>query len=64
MERKMNIGKLRAVGVLLALATPAAEMGGRNRLWRHMIVEAIRDDPEWKNAITSNSLTAIPELLR
>ena len=22
---------------------------GRNRLWRHMIVEAIRNDPEWKN---------------
>jgi len=25
------------------------EIGGRNRLWRHMIVEAIRNDPEWKN---------------
>jgi homoserine O-acetyltransferase len=25
------------------------ETGGRNRLWRHMIVEAIRHDPEWKN---------------
>jgi homoserine O-acetyltransferase len=25
------------------------ETGGRNRLWRHMIVEAIRNDPEWKN---------------
>jgi homoserine O-acetyltransferase len=24
-----------------------AEIGGRNRLWRHMIVEAIRNDPEW-----------------
>jgi homoserine O-acetyltransferase/O-succinyltransferase len=25
------------------------EIGGRNRLWRYMIVEAIRNDPEWKN---------------
>lgn len=25
------------------------EIGGRNRVWRHMIVEAIRNDPEWKN---------------
>jgi len=24
------------------------ETGGRNRLWRHMIVEAIRNDPGWK----------------
>jgi homoserine O-acetyltransferase/O-succinyltransferase len=25
------------------------EIGGRNRLWRHMIVEAIRNDPGWEN---------------
>jgi homoserine O-acetyltransferase len=25
------------------------EIGGRNRLWRRMMVEAIRNDPEWKN---------------
>lgn len=25
------------------------EIGGRNRLWRHTFVEAIRNDPEWKN---------------
>jgi len=25
------------------------EIAGRNRLWRHTIVEAIRSDPEWKN---------------
>ena len=24
------------------------EIGGRNRLWRHTVVEAIRNDPEWK----------------
>ena len=25
------------------------ETNGRNRLWRHIVVEAIRNDPEWKN---------------
>jgi homoserine O-acetyltransferase len=25
------------------------EIGGRNRLWRHALVEAIRHDPSWKN---------------
>jgi homoserine O-acetyltransferase len=25
------------------------EIGGHNRLWRHVIVEAIRNDLEWKN---------------
>ena len=25
------------------------ETGGRNRLWRHTIVGAIRNDPEWKS---------------
>lgn len=26
-----------------------AEIGGRNRLWRRTVVEAIRHDPDWKN---------------
>jgi homoserine O-acetyltransferase len=25
------------------------EIGGRNRLWRRMVIESIRNDPEWKN---------------
>src|SRR6202049_2762620 len=34
---------------LLPLGSLPVETGGRNRLWRHVIVEAIRNDPEWKN---------------
>ena len=34
---------------LMPLACLPVAIVGRNRLWREMIVEAIRQDPEWKN---------------
>jgi homoserine O-acetyltransferase len=34
---------------LFPVSALPVETGGRNRLWRHMIVEMIRNDPEWKN---------------
>jgi homoserine O-acetyltransferase/O-succinyltransferase len=34
---------------LFPIGALPVETGGRNRLWRHSIVEAIRNDPEWKN---------------
>jgi homoserine O-acetyltransferase len=34
---------------LVPISGLPVETGGRNRVWRHMIVEAIRSDPEWKN---------------
>ena len=34
---------------LLPISALPVETGGRNRLWRHTVVEAIRNDPEWKN---------------
>jgi homoserine O-acetyltransferase/O-succinyltransferase len=34
---------------LVPISCLPVEIGGRNRLWRRMVVEAIRDDPEWKN---------------
>jgi len=34
---------------LFPIGSLPVETNGRNRLWRHMIVEAIRNDPEWKN---------------
>ena len=34
---------------LFPIGSLPVETIGRNRLWRHMIVEAIRNDPEWKN---------------
>jgi homoserine acetyltransferase len=34
---------------LFPISALPVETGGRNRLWRHMVVEKIRNDPEWKN---------------
>jgi homoserine O-acetyltransferase/O-succinyltransferase len=34
---------------LLPLASLPTQISGRNRLWRNMVSEAIRTDPEWKD---------------
>ena len=34
---------------LLPMGSYPVEIGGRNRLWRKIIMETIRNDPEWKN---------------
>ena len=34
---------------LMPLACLPVEIAGRNRIWRKMIIEGIRQDPEWKN---------------
>jgi homoserine O-acetyltransferase/O-succinyltransferase len=33
---------------LMPLACQTAEVAGRNRIWRKMVMDAIRNDPEWK----------------
>jgi homoserine O-acetyltransferase/O-succinyltransferase len=33
---------------LLPLASLPTQISGRNRVWRRMIIDAIRDDPEWR----------------
>ncbi len=33
---------------LMPLASLPAQISGRNRVWRRMIIDAIRNDPEWK----------------
>jgi len=33
---------------LMPLACVPVQIAGRNRIWRKMIMDAIRDDPEWK----------------
>ncbi len=33
---------------LMPLACQPVQIAGRNRLWRKMVMDAIRDDPEWK----------------
>src|SRR2546422_372771 len=34
---------------LMPLACQPAQIAGRNRIWRKMTMDAIRNDPEWKN---------------
>jgi len=34
---------------LMALACQPVQIAGRNRLWRKMVIDGIRDDPDWKN---------------
>jgi homoserine O-acetyltransferase/O-succinyltransferase len=34
---------------LMPLACNPVAVAGRNRIWRNMIIEGIRQDPEWKN---------------
>jgi homoserine O-acetyltransferase/O-succinyltransferase len=37
------------IDALMPLACEPVELAGRNRLWRKMLMDAIRDDPEWKS---------------
>jgi homoserine O-acetyltransferase len=34
---------------LFPIGSLPVETGGRNRFWRRVVIEAIRNDPEWKN---------------
>ena len=34
---------------MMPLACQPVEIAGRNRLWRKMVIDGIRDDPDWKN---------------
>ena len=34
---------------LMPLACQPVELAGRNRIWRKMVIDGIRQDPEWKN---------------
>ena len=34
---------------LMPISALPVEIAGRNRLWRRMVIEAIRSDPDWKN---------------
>lgn len=36
------------VDALMPLACQPVAIAGRNRIWRKMVMDAIRDDPEWK----------------
>ena len=45
---------------LMPLASLPTQISGRNRAWRRMIIDAIRNDPNWKNG----DYTAQPQSLR
>ena len=34
---------------LMPLASVPGQISGRNRVWRRIVIDAIRNDPEWKN---------------
>lgn len=37
------------VDALMPLASLPTQISGRNRMWRKVVIDAIRTDPEWKN---------------
>jgi len=39
---------------LMPLACLPVQIAGRNRVWRKMVMDAIRDDPQWKNGEYAN----------
>jgi|SRR6185503_10859129 len=45
---------------LMPLASVPAQIAGRNRIWRRIAIDAIRNDPQWNNG----NYTAQPEGLR
>lgn len=45
---------------LMPLASLPGQISGRNRVWRRVAIDAIRNDPEWKNG----DYTAQPQSLR
>ena len=38
-----------AMDALMPLACLPVQIAGRNRMWRKMVIDGIRQDPEWKN---------------
>jgi homoserine O-acetyltransferase len=45
---------------LMPLASLPTQIAGRNRVWRRIVIDAIRHDPEWKNG----AYTSQPQSLR
>jgi homoserine O-acetyltransferase/O-succinyltransferase len=45
---------------LMPLACQPVQIAGRNRIWRKMVIDEIRDDPDWKNGeYTAQPWTAL-----
>ena len=43
---------------LMPLASLPTQISGRNRVWRRVVIDAIRNDPEWRTATTRRSRRA------
>jgi homoserine O-acetyltransferase len=50
----------RFMDALMPLASVPTQISGRNRVWRRVVIDAIRNDPEWKGG----EYTAQPQSLR
>jgi homoserine O-acetyltransferase/O-succinyltransferase len=48
---------------LMPLACQAAAVAGRNRMWRRMVIDGIRNDPEWKGGEYTVEPRAAMEIL-
>ncbi len=48
---------------LMPLACQPVQIAGRNRIWRKMIIDGIRNDPEWKNGDYTTQPRAASEIV-
>jgi len=47
---------------MMPLACQAVAVAGRNRIWRKMVIDGIRNDPEWKNGEYATEPRAAAEI--
>ena len=47
---------------LMPIACQPVQIAGRNRVWRKLIIDGIRDDPEWKNGEYTTQPAAAMEI--
>ncbi len=48
---------------LMPLACQAVQVAGRNRIWRKMVIDGVRNDPEWKGGEYTSEPRAAMEIL-
>src|SRR5207244_9367246 len=48
---------------LMPLACQPVQIAGRNRIWRKMVMDAIRTDPEWKGDRKSTRLNSSHQII-
>jgi len=53
-----------AMDALMPIASQPIEVSGRNMLWRRLVIEAIRTDPDWNNGDYRNSPHTLSTICR